>query len=105
MTSWIAVRVVPPLMRTDMSPEQVFRQTCVLRRNETAVGSDGLSRLEVIEMEDRRQVQVPGRPPRTLAPPPSKSQLIVHCDDASASHNNGRHTASASCDSMMFDVV
>ena len=96
-----------------MLTTQVFRQTCVLRRADTAPGSDGLSRLEVIEMEDRRHgsaPQVPGRPQCTLQAPPvvasSKSQLIVHCDDAaSLSHNNGRRTASASCDSIMFDVV
>jgi len=93
-----------------MLTTQVFRQTCVLRRADTAPGSDGLSRLEVIEMEDRRHAsspQVPGRPPCTLQAPPvvasSKSQLIVHSDDVS--HNNGRRTASASCDSIMFDVV
>jgi len=122
------------------------------------VASDGLSRLEVIEMEDRRLaggggVNSPrptsGRTPCTTHPPPppapaSKSQLIVHflrhdcppacgeesrlragvpsgtlldrvdsvvsqlivhCDDASVSHDNGRRTANASCDSMIFDVV
>jgi len=100
----------------------VFRQTCVLRRSATSLESDG-SRLEVIEMEERRAASSPQlaataaarrRPASAqalLAPvqvDASKSQLIVHCDDAtSVSHNNGVHGAVtvATRETMMFDVV
>jgi len=84
-----------------MVTEQVFRQTCVVRRAATSLSSDG-SRLEEIGMEDKRQTnsqQVPAR----IGPPPlivsSKSQLIVHCD------NNSLQSATASQDVSIFDVV
>ena len=101
----------------------MFRQTCVLPRSATSLESDG-SRLEVIEMEERRAASSPqlaaaaaaGRRGQAsaqalLAPiqlDASKSQLIVHCDDTtSVSHNNGMHGAVtvATRDTMMFDVV
>jgi len=74
---------------------QVFRLTCVLRQGTTFVGSDGVSRREVIEMDDRRpshSQQGPGRlpTPPTMSSPAvvsPKSQLIVHCDALTASHN------------------
>jgi len=91
--------------------EQVFRQTCVLGRGATSLTSDG-SRLEVIEMDDKRptssaQVVARTRPASSAAPPivSSKSQLIVHCDASSAGHSNGLQTAATSRDVMMFDVV
>ena len=43
---------------------QVFRQTCVLRLAATSLDSDG-SRLEVVEMEDRRQTSSPQVPARS----------------------------------------
>ena len=103
----------------------MFRQTCVLRRSATSLESDG-SRLEVIEMEDRRAAsssqlaaaaaaarRAPATSAQALLAPvqvdASKSQLIVHCDEATSgvSHNNGIQSdvIAASRDTMMFDVV
>ena len=89
--------------------EQVFRQTCVLRGAATSFDSDG-SRLEVIEMEDRRQTSSPQVPARRGPPSPpvlvtSKSQLIVHCDSASAGHNNGIRSTTATRDVTMLEVL